>query len=211
MVHKEDRESLTGSSRQGSACARWDTANLERTLTAMKKRIGLRASRKAVACLLPVLAVSTTGCLGYPAEGAVSTPAAPGQSGPSRLPQLLQQLQGGGAGLELFDSPQNQVLAAQDAQGKAASTPGASETVAGAKTPGITTVAQQPPATNTPKPPTPTKTPTGGAATTTPTGTASMTPTTTATPTPTPTPTPTGIPTEGSGGSGPAGTPPTEQ
>lgn len=172
----------------------------------MKKRHGLTARQRAAFGVLAALVLFMSGCLGYPAEGSVSTPAAPGQSGSSRLPQLVQQLQGGGAGLELFDAPQNQVLAAQDAHGKSASTPPAGDTVAGAKTPGITTVAQQPPATNTPKPPTPTKTPTG--ATETPTGAVTTTPTTTATATPTATPTTAGVPTEGPGGTA---TPPTEQ
>lgn len=173
---------------------------------------------RAVLGLLPVVALSGSACLGYSAEGAVSTPAPPGQDSPSRLPQLLQQLQAGGAGLELFDSPQNQVLAAQDAQGKGTdTTPAAGETVAGARTPGITTVAQQPPATNTPTPrpgtqPTPTRTPTPSASPSA-SPTASGTATTSSTSTPTPTPTPTGTPTIPNEGSGPTptpATPPTE-
>lgn len=160
-----------------------------------------------------------TGCVGYPVDGTLATPAAPGQDAASRLPQLLQQLQGANAtaGLELFDQPSNQVLAAQDQQGKdtAPSTVTATP-VQGSPTPAATSIGLQPPATPTPRPPTPTRTPTGSTPaatpsanatpetpTPTPTATATATASTTPTPTSTPTPTPTTLPpTEG--------TPPTE-
>jgi len=167
--------------------------------------------RKAALLLLPLAAFGGTACLGYAADGTVATPAAPGQTSPSRLPQLLSQLQGGSAGLELFDAtPQSQVLAAQDAQGKSGdATAPAGGTVAGAKTPGITPIAQQPPGTNTPTPRPGTPTPTPGPGTPTAQPTATPTATATSSPSPTPTPTPTGTPTLGTEQPGRPGTPPT--
>lgn len=163
-----------------------------------------RVRLAAFMAFLPALGIASTGCLGYPTDGAVATPPPPGQQGQSRLPQLLSQLQTGSAGIELFDAtPSSQVLAAQDAQGKTASsgTPGATETVAGAKTPSPTSSIPSTPtprATATPRTTpegsggTPTRTPTG---TLTPTSTPTASPTLTGTPTPAGTPTPTPIPT----------------
>jgi hypothetical protein len=161
--------------------------------------------------MLPLVALGGTACLGYPADGAVATPADPGNTQPSRLPQLLSQLQAqNGAGLEVFDSGQNQVLAAQDASGKSYTDPSATTptptptTVVGGTTPTRTATQRPEASTPTPRPGTATPTP-SSTATPTPTGTASATPT--ATLTPTPTPTPSGPPTEGSGG---GATPPHE-
>ncbi|MEO8541587.1 MAG: hypothetical protein ABI577_17730, partial [bacterium] len=134
-----------------------------------------------------VFALLSSACMQYP-DGTVATPASGGQTEGSRLPQLLSQLQGAGAGIELLDGSQQQVLAAQDAQGKEA--PSETATVAGEKTPGSTTTpAGTPTRAGTPtKTPTPTRTvtqaPEGG---TTPTAV----PSATATPSPTSTPTPT--------------------
>ncbi len=176
-----------------------------------------RVRLAALFALLGAAGVLFAGCLGYPAEGGMATPPPPGQEGESRLPQLLSQLQGGGASMELFEgTPTSQVLAAQDAQGKtgAGTTPAASQTVAGAKTPGPTLV----PATPTQRNPrgTPTRTPEGGTdatptptqtATPTATATATATPTATATATPTATPT---IPSEEGGATETPQPPPTE-
>ncbi|MGE5596060.1 MAG: hypothetical protein ACM3S1_08505 [Hyphomicrobiales bacterium] len=172
----------------------------------------LRPRFAASLIALPLLALAMTGCLGYPAEGAVATPTAPGQSGGSRLPQLLAQLQGSGAGLELFDAPTSQVAAAQDQQqnkfdgstatiSPGSTTPRPTSTVAGTRTPGSGTDS---------RPLEPTQS-AGDTATPTPTeppATATPTPTETAKPEPTelpetPTPTATiptegGLPTEGS-------------
>ncbi len=168
---------------------------------------------------LALVAFGGSACLGYPAEGAVATPAAPGSSTESRLPSLLSQLQGqNGAGLELFDGSQNQVLAAQEAGGKdagspvtpaaatttSAASPAAVNTVAGTKTSGPTATREA--STPTPRPATPTPTPTTAPSSPTPTATATATPAPTQTPTPAPTPS--GPPSEGSGGSG--STPPSE-
>ncbi len=159
-------------------------------------------------------AVLGSACMTYP-EGTVATPPAGEQSAGSRLPQLLSQLQGAGAGIELLDGSQQQVLAAQDAQGKGS--PSETATVAGEKTPGVTstpTRAGTPTRTSTPTR-TPTQSAEGGSTpvpTATPTQAATATPTPTVTPTPTlvPTATPTsGPPSEGTGG-GTGGTPPTE-
>ena len=170
------------------------------------------------AASLGVFGLSATACMGYPADGSVSTPLPPGQnSAPSRLPQLLSQLQQGGAGMELFDGAQNQVLAAQDQQGKTAdtATPGSSATATA--TPTRTAAANQRDATSTPTPrlgtATPTSavtgTPTGSASTTTPTTTATATTTPSTTPTGTAT-TPSGAPPSEGGGASNSGTPPTE-
>ncbi len=176
--------------------------------------VNRRLARLAgLTALLLAAGILFAGCLGYPAEGAVATPPPPGQQGESRLPSLLSQLQGGGASMELFEgTPTSQVLAAQDAQGKSGdgSTPLATQTVAGAKTPGPTVV----PATPTPRNTrgTPTRTPEGGQGSTptaSPTATATPTGTPTATPTTTPTATPT-IPSEGGGASPTPQPPPTE-
>lgn len=161
-------------------------------------------------------AVLSSGCMTYP-EGTVGTPVAPGQSDGSRLPQLLSQLQGAGAGIELLDGSQSEVLAAQDAQGKEAST--ATATVAGEKTPGTTTTpAGTPTRAGTPtKTPTPTRTPTQApesgttpTPTSTPTPTATPTSATTQAPTATPTPTVNPNPPSEGGSPTPAGNPPTE-
>ncbi len=173
-----------------------------------------------VLVLLPVIAMGATACLGAPLDGAVATPPPPGQSGASRLPSLLQQLQGSnGAGLELFDGNQNQVLAAQDTQGKSATdpaTPGVTQTVAGTRTVGTTTATPRPQGTaQTPRPATPTTQP-GGDTTPDPTATPTATAAATITPTPTPTavptneaatptPTPAGPPTESNGNPPPEG------
>lgn len=162
-----------------------------------------------------VFAILSSACMTYP-DGTVGTPAPPGQSDGSRLPQLLSQLQGAGAGIELLDGSQNQVLAAQDAQGK--EVPTVTATVAGEKTPGPTTPAGTPTRAGTPtKTPTPTRTPTPapeGGTTPTPSPTASPTvaATLTSTPTPTASVTSTASPTPPSEGGTPAptGTPPTE-
>lgn len=155
------------------------------------RRITTR-SRIWALVLLPALAVATTACMGYPADGNVLTPGSPSQTASSRLPSLLQQLQGnGGAGLEVFDGSENQVLAAQDAQGKsvpvASPSPTATDTVAG---------------TSTARPATPTPTPRSASAQTappaaTPTGAATSTATaaSSATPTSAPTTTTTATPT----------------
>ncbi len=87
-----------------------------------------RVRRRALVAASPLLLLSLTACMGYPAQplnqpGTAPT-MAPHEAGESRLPSLISQLQGGGAGLELFDGSQNEVLAAQDAQGK----PGDEET-----------------------------------------------------------------------------------
>ena len=165
--------------------------------------------------MLPLVALGGAGCLGYPADGAVATPAAPGNTQPSRLPQLLSQLQAqNGAGLEVFDSGQNQVLAAQDASGKSytdpsATTPTPTATTAGGATPTSTATPRREASTPTPRPGTATATP-ATSFTPTPTSTTSTatpTATPTGTPTATPTPTPSGPPTEGSGS---GGTPPHE-
>jgi hypothetical protein len=155
---------------------------------------------------LPLLAVAASGCL--QADGTLGAPGAPTQdASASRLPTLLQQLQSnGGAGLEVFGGDQNQVLAAQDTQGKdagstatATATATVTSTVAGAKTAGTATPR---PEVSTPTPRPGTATPTGTAqATTTPAGTPTPTATVTATPSPSPTasPTPSVPPAEGGG------------
>jgi hypothetical protein len=159
-----------------------------------------------------------TGCLGYAPEGGVATPPPPSSDGStSRLPALLSQLQGGGAAVEVFDGSQNEVLAAQDEQGKAgddptATDPPATETVAGAATPGAQATATpapgsigfaQPTATTTPAPST----------TASPSATPTPTPTSTPTAGPTATPTATPVPTIPSEGDPPSegGLPPTEE
>lgn len=152
--------------------------------------------------LLPALGLLAGGCLAYPADGSVATPAPPGESGASRLPQLLSQLQGGAAGVEIFsETPESQVLAAQDAEpGKVAPSP--TSTVAGDRTTPTPTPTTGSTATPTPRPATatptpagsPTPTPTAGSPTPTPISTPTPTPSPTSTPTPTPTPSP---PTEG--------------
>ncbi|MBI2766035.1 MAG: hypothetical protein HYX53_09015 [Chloroflexi bacterium] len=166
----------------------------------------------------PALALAGVACI-EPAAGTVTTPAAPTQSAASRLPQLLSQLQGAGAGLELMDSPSSQVLGAQDQQGKFTDTGTPAATATTSATPGTTptSLAVVNP-TNTPRPgatATPvrttaaTATPTAAAGTPTPTPTAAATATTTTTATTTATATPTLTPTPRP--SPPSeGTPPTE-
>lgn len=164
---------------------------------------------------LGLLLVLSSACLGYPADGTVATPAAPADSQPSRLPELLSQLQGqGGTGLEVFNGTQNQVLAAQDASGKSYTDPGtptATPTSAPATPTKTATPTQKPEAST----PTPRPTTSGATQTPTPSATASPASTATATPTQTPTPTPSPTataeltpPTEGSTGGG--STPPHE-
>lgn len=175
------------------------------------------ASRRLLALVaLPCIALGGAACLGYPADGMVGTPPQPTTAGQSRLPQLLSQLQGqSGAGLELFDGSQNQVLAAQDQQGKdsgeaasptstAIGTVTPSATVAGTRTAGNspTPRGEGLNSTPTPGPGTPTATPSASA-----TPAPSQTATATATPTLTPTPSPAGPPSEGDVA---ATTPPTE-
>lgn len=166
---------------------------------------GFPRGHRIVPALLafPVLLLATAGCVGYPAQGLVGTPTTPAEtSGTSRLPQLLSQLQGGSAGLELFDR-QNDVLAAQD---EASRTPTAGKTTGDTPTPATST--PTPGSTTTPptslplNPGTPTPTPATETATPTPTTvpTETVAPTETSTPVPTeppvePTPMPT-IPTE---------------
>ncbi len=154
-----------------------------------------RARFKPLAWLgsLALFAFSGTACMGLQAAaGGVATPAAPAQGTTSRLPQLLQQLQKDTAGLELFDAPSSEVLAAQDQQGKLNPL---DPTVTPTSVVVATTTA-----------PTPTPTPNRGStraattatalpATPTPLSTATPTATTTATPTPTPTATSTPTPT----------------
>ena len=172
----------------------------------------------AAAALLPLAGLLAAGCLAYAPDGSVATPAPQGQSGGSRLPQLLSQLQGAGAGMEVFsETPQNEVLAAQDQEpGKAApsTTPGASPTatVAGDRTTPTPTPRPGTP-TPTPRPGSPTPTPAGSEGvtpTSTPTATPTRTPTPTPTPTSTPTPTPTPRPPTEGGSNGTPTPPPTE-
>lgn len=180
----------------------------------MKRRLRLRLV--AAMALFPALAVATSGCLGYPADGLVATPTAPSEGAASRLPQLLSQLQGGSAGLELFDGTTNEVLGEQDGSVTPSVTAGSTATrtptPSGQKEPGTgqtplpsatypATVVVYP--TSLPLDPgvTPTATPTPDP--TTPPATVEPTATPTATPTVAPTeiplePTPTAtIPTEG--------------
>lgn len=151
-----------------------------------------------------------TGCMQYAPDGTVATPGASSQSS-SRLPDLLSQLQGGGAGIEVLDGQQSEVLAAQDSPtptpvpGKQA--PSGTSTVAGAKTPNPGGTPQ--PTSTLTRTPTlaPTTAPGNEGYTATPAQTATPTPTATATPTPTLTPTPTPTPTPILPGTE-AGTPP---
>lgn len=151
-----------------------------------------------------------TGCMQYAPDGTVATPGASSQSS-SRLPDLLSQLQGGGAAIEVLDGQQSEVLAAQDSPtptpvpGKQA--PSGTSTVAGAKTPNPGGTPQ--PTSTLTRTPTlaPTTAPGNEGYTATPTQTATPTPTATATPTPTLTPTPTPTPTPILPGTE-AGTPP---
>ncbi len=175
----------------------------------------LRWRRIRLLAFAAPLVLVATACLDYPANGAVTTPAAPSDTGSqSRLPELLSQFQGGNSDLSLFDGTTNDVLAEQDEtpSGKdgTVSTPIPTKTVAGTATPGTSTPTATPttagslplePGTVTPTPP---ATPTAPAAT------ATATPAPTQEPTATPT---SGPPAEGSppteGGSS-GGTPPTE-
>lgn len=172
----------------------------------------------AAAALLPLAGLLAAGCLAYAPDGSVATPAPQGQSGGSRLPQLLSQLQGAGAGMEVFsETPQNEVLAAQDQEpgkGGYSPTPGASPTatVAGDRTTPTPTPRPGTP-TPTPRPASPTPTPAGSEGVTptpTPTATPTRTPTPTPTPTSTPTPTPTPRPPTEGGSNGTPTPPPTE-
>lgn len=173
------------------------------------KRIG------ALLSLVSLVGFASTACLGVPTDGSLTTPGAPDTSTQtSRLPTLLQQLQGGNAGVELFDAtPKSEVLGVQDAQGKdvgatATVTPTGTRTVTATPTTSSITATPtlrsntQPVVVNTPTPtrtlqpgetpqPTatpvpPTATPTSVPATATPTP---IPPTPTRTPTPQPTPT----------------------
>lgn len=181
----------------------------------------LPAYRQRIALtLVPVALLSLTACMGYPAQplnqpGTAPTMAAP-EPGESRLPSLLSQLQTGGAGLELFDGSQNEVLAAQDAQGK----PDDDELGTQTPQPSPNTSLPNPtPTMSSPAQPTasigftpPTATPTAVQPTPEPTPEPTVTPDPTATPTPSPTPVPpTPTPTPSAPQSeGETGTPPTE-
>ena len=191
---------------------------------AMARRWSRQHRRFGVLLAVPLLLLTTTGCLTNAADGMVATPNQPGtSSSTSRLPQLLSQLQGSaGGGLELLDGSRSQVLAAQEAGGK-----DAAATVTGSPTPSIATPigTARAGATATPRPEsaTVTATPRPGNATATSTantnvtatatGTATATPTATAKPSATPTatavPTATPIATPPSEGGG-RGTPPSE-
>jgi len=150
--------------------------------------------RLAAAGALSLLGALGSACMGYPVAGTMATPPPPDQSAPSRLPQLLSQLQQGNSGLELFDAqtPTSQVLGVQDT-GKPDGTPtGGSATGAGANP-----TSTPPPATPTPRPggtTVPTATP-AVSQSPAPTQAASPTPSPTATPTASPTPTPANTPT----------------
>lgn len=169
------------------------------------------------AVLLAGFGLVSTGCLGYAPEDGVATPPPPSSDGStSRLPALLSQLQGGGAAVEIFDGSQNQVLAAQDEQGKAgdagtATDPVPTPTVAGAATPGAQATATPAAGSIGFTQPTVTATPSASA---TPSPSATPTPAATSTPTtgPTATPTNTPVPTIPSEADPPSegGLPPTE-
>lgn len=165
-----------------------------RYLQHMKLAPGRRLKRTAGVAILALAALPAAGCMNYAADGSVVTPPPPAESSASRLPQLLSQLQGSGAGVEVFgDDAQSQVLAAQDEEttgksdgaspdGAAAvvptPTPTSGATVAGTRTPS---------ATATPRP-------SQGAPTPTPTPTPQVSEASPPTPTPTPTMTPTPVP-----------------
>ncbi len=178
----------------------------------MKLPTGRRLKRTAGVAILALAALPAAGCMNYAADGSVVTPPPPAESSASRLPQLLSQLQGSGAGVEVFgDDAQSQVLAAQDEEtGKSdGASPDGTTTVAPTPTPtsGATVAgARTPSATATPRPsqgaPTPTPTPqVSEASPPTPTPTATPKPTMTPTPAPPATPTPSGPPSEaGEGG-----------
>ncbi len=180
-------------------------------------RIGMRRERLLpAAAALGALAFVSTGCMQYAPDGSVATPPPPGQTDSSRLPPLLSPLQGAGAGVEVFDGTQSDVLAAQDAAspttvpGKDAGLP-ATSTVAGERTPNPVSPTATPTRT-----PTPARTPAPGNEGQTPTPTPSATPTptptttSTATPTPTVTPSPTPVLPQTEGGLTPIATPPPE-
>lgn len=173
----------------------------------------LRLRLVAALGVFPAFAVASSGCLGYPAEGLVATPTTPSESAASRLPQLLSQLQGGSAGLELFDGATSEVLGAQDGSVTPSVTAGSTGTRTPTPTGHKETGADQTPlpAPSTPGtvvfyptslPLDPGATPTPVPPTATPTTTVELTATPTATPTEPPTelpprPTPTAtIPTE---------------
>ncbi len=82
----------------------------------MQFRMRKRRIRFALAVAGGAFVLSSSACMGYPMEGAVATPPPPGTTGESRLPSLLSQLQGAGAGMEVFDGTQNEVLGAQDGE-----------------------------------------------------------------------------------------------
>ena len=188
-----------------------------------------RFRRRAIVAASPFLLLSLTACMGYPAQPLTQPGTAPTmgphEAGESRLPSLLSQLQGGGAGLELFDGSQNEVLAAQDAQGKpgdedAGTSPSPAPNVSAPTTPTPAGSVNNPspspsnptqPAPSlgqTPPTPIPAAVPPTATPAAEPTAEPTATPTMTPTPTPTvvpPTPTPAAPPAEGDGG-----TPPTE-
>ena len=176
-------------------------------------RMGMRQKRLLpAAAALGALAFVSTGCMQYAPDGSVATPPPPGQTDSSRLPQLLSQLQGAGAGVEVFDGTQSDVLAAQDAPsptpvpGKDAGPP-ATSTVAGERTPNPASPTATPTRT-----PTPTRTAAPGneGETSTPTPASTPTPTAPPTPTPTATPSPTPVLPQTEGGLTPTATPPSE-
>jgi len=144
-------------------------------------------SRRRYAALLgvPMVALAVSACTGFPAEGFIATPTAPAPQGQSRLPQLLSQLQSGGAGLELFGDRTNEVAAARD-EATPTQTPFAKGSgPVNTPTPSATTPTGTPSLAG----PTSTPTPPPGDGSPTPTTTASPAPTETATSTPTPEPT----------------------
>ncbi len=155
----KDQDSPYGvAPREMSIRPMWRTIG-RRYASAMKRKYGL-------VIVLAGASLLSTACMGYDVNG-LATPPPPGEgTQTSRLPMLVQQLQGGAAGVELFDAtPSSQVLAAQDENGKAlvnvtvtATATGTSSSIqVGAKTPTATPARSS--SVNTPQPP-PTRTPT---------------------------------------------------
>ena len=181
-----------------------------------------RRLRTAALAVIGVPVLLSTACMGYPMEGAVATPPPPGTTGESRLPALLTQLQGAGAGMEVFDGTQNDVLGAQDGDdGGATGTPAASAPTPTPTPPGdkghtdtVPTPVQTVAGANTPAPrptqgtnegnptATPTRTPTGTPTQQPSEASPTPSPTPTNTPAPTATPTPVLPPSETGGGGG---------
>src|SRR5262245_39721733 len=99
-----------------AGCARWVGRRSGGTFLTVKPPCS-RFLMAIAPGVVSLVAMTSSGCLGYPTDGNLATPVAPAPQGASRLPELLRQLQQGGAGMELFDQPQSDVLAAQDSQG----------------------------------------------------------------------------------------------